>query len=816
MLHGSVHEVPIATGATEAPQIRRRLMRAPARTRWVATAGLQSLVLIAAAFAGGGAQEPDSSHSQQHAYSNRLIDSNDPYLLLHAHNPVEWYPWGPEAFAKAKRENRPIFLSIGYSTCYWCHVAERMIYANPQIAHLMNEWFVNVKVDREQRPDVDSIYMLATELMIGHGGWPNNVFLTPDLKPFYAGSYFPPSDDSFGRPGFPTILKSLHQAWTDHRQDVERQAAEVYEAMLKAQARPKVSMLVPANPQEWLAQARELFLSTYDATTGGLADGPTKFPHEPILNLLLADFAETRDPKLGQALTRTLDGMALGGIYDQLGGGFHRYSTESTWSIPHFEKMLYDNAQLLGIYAQAFQLTGSALYRQIAEQTAAYLARQMMSPAGGFYAAEDAEVAGREGASYVWTRREIVSVLGEADAAEFFKVYTLTPMPEQAGEELAEEQQVGVLRVRMPVPDTLRRVRRESIGQALAALAPSRAKLLAVRNRRPQPARDEKIIIAWNGIAIDALARSSSILNNPEYARLAAQAAEQIWKLAYQPAMRELKHQLFNGRAQTDGYLDDYALLGLGFLSVGEVTHDPVWRGRAAELAHALLAHFAQGDALGTTVAAKELPLAPAEQGDNTTPSGTSAAVQLLSGLRVATADPEFGYAAARALAPLSGQVQKYPLLWASAIAAANRYPLLSTAAGRIGAEPAPSSADHVRASASAVRREGTDELTVTIAVADGYHINANPASFAFLIPTRLTIDGVPDLKVLYPESTVIKPRFAVEGLKVYQGTVTLRATIPRQAAARNRAISPKLEVQACNEEVCLPPAALSLSVERP
>jgi uncharacterized protein len=824
MIEHPAHKLPITTGAADPWRIQPQLMRVVLRIVRMAAAALQSLALIAPAFAAGEAAGSDAALSKkQHAYTNRLIDSNDPYLLLHAHNPVDWYPWGPEAFAKAKRENRPIFVSIGYSTCYWCHVAERMIYSNPEIAKLMNEWFINVKVDREQRPDVDSIYMLATELMTGHGGWPNNVFLTPDLKPFYAGSYFPPSDDSFGRPGFPKILKSLHEAWTDHRQDVERQAGAIYAEILKAQDRPKVSMLTPSDPKDWLAQARELFLQGYDRDHGGLADGPTKFPHEPILDLLLADFAKTREPKLGEALTRTLDAMALGGIYDHLGGGFHRYSTESTWSIPHFEKMLYDNAQLLGIYAQAYRVTGIALYRQVAVQTAAYLSRQMMAPTGGFYAAEDAEVAGREGASYVWRRGEILSVLGAAGAVDFFKVYTLTPMPEPTGDELSEDKQPGVLRVRTPLVETLRRVRTKDIGEALAALVPARSKLLAARNQRPQPARDDKIIVAWNGMAIDALARSAVILNEPEYARFAAQAGEQIWKLAYQPAKRELRHEVFNGRAQTDGYLDDYALLGVGFLSLAEATHDPVWRDRASELARAMLRHFEQGGALITTLAAKDLLVAPLEQGDNTAPSGTSAAVQLLSHLRVATADAGFGQAAARALAPLSGEVQKYPLLWASAVAAVNQYPLQQASEARTGSMPAagnlpgqvPSSADQVRASASAASRVDRDEITVTIAVADGYHINANPASFDYLIPTRLSFGGVKGLQVDYPKPTVFKPRFASEGLKVYQGTVTLRATAPKGATTRGVAVNPTLDVQACNDEICLPPATLPLHIER-
>src|SRR5579859_5025768 len=283
--------------------------------------------------------------AKQHMYTNRLIDSNDPYLLLHAHNPVDWYPWGDEALARAKRENRPIFVSIGYSTCYWCHVAERLIYSDPAIAKLMNEWFVNIKVDREQRPDLDSIYLLATQTITGRGGWPNNVFLTPDLKPFYAGSYFPPADDVSGRPGFPTILKALHEAWVNRPKEVSDQAGKVYQAMLETREQTVAQPAASFEPADWLTQAREAFVQEHDPTYGGMGNGPAKFPRAPALSLLLADSAA---PQALQVLTQTLDAMALGGIHDHLGGGFHRYSTERTWSIPHFEKMLYDNAQLLG------------------------------------------------------------------------------------------------------------------------------------------------------------------------------------------------------------------------------------------------------------------------------------------------------------------------------------------------------------------------------------------------------------------------------------------------------------------------------------
>ncbi|WP_187435688.1 thioredoxin domain-containing protein [Bradyrhizobium hipponense] len=317
----------------------------------------------------------------QYEHTNKLIDSNDPYLLLHAHNPVDWYPWGPEAFAKAKSENKPIFLSIGYSTCFWCHVAERTIYSNPDIAKLMNRWFINVKVDSEERPDVDRIYMHAREIMTGGGGWPNNLFLTPDLKPFYAGSYFPPKDDPRAGPGFPTILAALNQAWASDRAKVLGVGENVTIALRRLQSAMSSQGTAPVDPGAWLTKARDKLLPQFDALQGGFADrGGTKFPNSPRLLLLLTDYQLNHTPGALSNVLATLDAVAFGGIHDQLAGCFHRYSTEPSWSVPHFEKMLYDNAQLRQLYSTAFQLTKKPLYQEIALETARYLARDMLAP----------------------------------------------------------------------------------------------------------------------------------------------------------------------------------------------------------------------------------------------------------------------------------------------------------------------------------------------------------------------------------------------------------------------------------------------------
>ena len=385
---------------------------------------------------------PVFAETPPEAHTNRLINSASPYLLQHAHNPVDWYPWGEEAIGKARKENKLIFLSIGFSTCYWCHVAERTIYSDPAIAALINQWFVNIKVDREERPDLDQTFMLARQALTGSGGWPNNLFLTPDLKPFFAGSYFPPEDQGDTN-GFPTILKLIHDDWQQSPAKIKEIGDQVQAALGRANdTGGKPTSVLKMMPADWLATARDQFLGQRDKVYGGLdGGGGTKFPQAPVLNLLLTDYRLNGTAESLQAVAETLNAMAFGGIHDHLGGGMHRYSTEPTWSVPHFEKMLYDNAQLIGLYADDYAITRQPLARDMAVDLAGYLARRMTAPEGGFYTAEDADIEGKEGETYLWTRAEIADVLGSADADRFFGLYELTPLPN-------EPNGPGVLRIR--------------------------------------------------------------------------------------------------------------------------------------------------------------------------------------------------------------------------------------------------------------------------------------------------------------------------------------------------------------------------------
>ena len=747
--------------------------------------------------------------------TNRLIHSADPYLLLHAHNPVDWYPWGPEAFAKARAENKPIFLSIGYSTCYWCHVAEKEIYSNPAIASLMNKWFVNVKVDREERPDVDRLYIIATEMLTDHGAWPNNLFLTPDLKPFYAGSYFPPKDGP-GGPGFPTILAAIHDLWEHHRAEkIDPAANEVFGALRKIEQAQTTRLEVPVTPGVWLGQATKSLLGRVDPVNGGFGDPKAgqKFPQAPALELLRAA-ATNGDAAASAALTRALEAMADGGIQDQLGGGFHRYATEPTWSVPHFEKMLYDNAQLLRLYADSKEPRDRAVARDIAT----YLMRDMTAPKGGFYTAQDAETNGIEGATYLWTRDTIEAVLGVPATSRFLETYELKAVPDQDG---------GVLRLRLSLDDTLKRTGAKDNTALLAALAPERAKLLAARDKRPQPARDDKIVASLNGLAIDAFARASVAFGEPALLGPAKAAADRLWSDAYDAKTGALKHQLFEGKAEGEGYLDDYAMLGDGLLSLAEATREAQWRTRAETLANALVARFLKQDGrLATGTSGDALPVALEDGEDSDVPSGASAALSLLTRLAALPQGTRFAAPAAAIATHLSGRIARAPAAWPSAIVALVAHPLgasalasaapvvvASTTAAGLGV---PSTANHVHASAAIVPGPGGDAITVTLHIDDGFHINAHQPTLDYLVPTDATFVGVIAEATSYPPSQMFKSAFAPDGIAVYEGDISLKATFPKGSLAGLTSLKGTVTAQACDRQTCLPPATLPVEVTLP
>ncbi len=760
-----------------------------------------------------------ADENTHYTYTNRLIDSANPYLLLHAHNPVDWYPWGAEAIDRARRENKPIFLSIGYSTCYWCHVAERTLFSRPEIATLMNAWFINIKVDREERPDIDAVYLLATQLITGSAaGWPNNVFLTPDLAPFYGGGYFPPDDDEFGHPGFPGILTELHQQWIDQPERLKQRGQGVLDVLRKQQSDAIAAHTREFDPTAWLRSSRAALLSRFDPVNGGMSSSTrqtTKFPQSPALLLMLRDYELKPTPETAAFLTVTLDAMAYGGIYDQLGGGFHRYATERTWSIPHFEKMLYDNAQLLTVYSRAWRLFGKPQYKRIAAQQRNWLVTQMMAPTGGFYTALDAAAERVEGASYIWSRSQIGYVLG-ADAQPFFDAYTLTALPEIYG--IPEpESAPSVLRA------ASKGVESGEVESRIARVESQRARLLQARSSRVQPGGDEKILVGLNGLAIDALIESDRVFGTREEIRFARRAATTLWQLAWDPKRRRLSHQIYRGQAKGAGFLDDYGLFGAGLLTVYQATHDDVWLQRARLVADAMLREFdparsgiLKSTPLSATSAADQgipLILTALEQGDDAYPSGISAAVQLLARLSATPNGKRYALDASRIARNVPGRPEQWPVL----IAAVNPLGARSPFAPAVAETPAASAsgtAAHVRARGLLRRGREHDEVVVVLAIEAGFHINANPASFDFLVPTSVKILGVNAVEMEYPPAQPFKSDFAPDVLQVYAGTVTIVARVQRGLLDRVHPLRATVEAQACTQSICLPPSRIALTID--
>jgi len=511
---------------------------------------------------------------------NRLIGEKSPYLLQHAYNPVDWRPWGDEAFAIARREGKPIFLSIGYSTCHWCHVMERESFEDDSVAALLNRWFVPIKVDREERPDVDRVYMTAMQAMGMGGGWPLNVFLTPELKPFFGGTYFPPHG-AFGRPGLTEVLPRIHEAWTSQRADLENTGDRVEEAL--------ASLNRPDHPaaaiDSLIERAFRELSASYDAQHGGFGSQP-KFPSTVNLDFLLRVAA--RDPARREAavgmVAHQLDAMRAGGIHDQVGGGFHRYSTDSVWLVPHFEKMLYDQALIARAYLEAFQLTGRPAYAATARDVFEYVARDLTSPEGAFDSAEDADSEGEEGKFYVWTRAELGRVLGADDARIVAERYGVT----DAGN---FEHGTSILHEARTIEEVAAAHGR-SAPEVERRLDAARARLLEARSRRPRPHRDDKVITAWNGLMIATLAQGARVLDEPEYARRATRAAEFVWQRLGEGERGGLRRRWREGEAAQAGQLDDYAYYVHGLIELYAATFEPRWLERAVTLTQMQIARF--------------------------------------------------------------------------------------------------------------------------------------------------------------------------------------------------------------------------------
>jgi uncharacterized protein YyaL (SSP411 family) len=582
--------------------------------------------------------------------ANRLLAETSPYLRQHAHNPVDWFPWGDAALQKARELDRPIFLSIGYSACHWCHVMERESFEDADVAAILNEHFVSIKVDREERPDLDQIYMTAVQLMTRHGGWPMSVFLTPDLQPFYGGTYFPPAD-RHGLPSFRRVLLAIVEAWTKRRAELVAQAQDLTRHV-------QDSMQVDAQPGELddtLLRTAEHYLErAFDSTHGGFGGAP-KFPHPMDLRLLLRLWKRFGDEDALNIATATLDHMARGGLYDHLGGGFHRYSTDARWLVPHFEKMLYDNALLTVTYLEAFQATGNSLYREVVEQTLAYVGREMTSPEGAFYSTQDADSEGVEGKFFVWSRAEVEEVLGRDEAELFCGVYDVTPEGNWEEHNIlhrdrSDEQEARLLK--LPVDELRRR------------LDASRHKLFQTRERRVKPGLDDKVLTSWNALMIAAFAKAGQALDNPQFIERAAAAADFLLTRMRTSDGRLYRTTRTGDQPRLNGYLEDYAYLIDALVSLYEATFDPRWIADARRLASVLFEQFwdeAGGGFFYTATDHEQLISRGKDPHDNATPSGNAMAVTGLLRLGALTGDRETLDKAERTLKLFREQMSQLP-----------------------------------------------------------------------------------------------------------------------------------------------------------
>jgi uncharacterized protein len=582
--------------------------------------------------------------------TNRLADEASPYLLQHKHNPVDWFPWGNEAFTKAHAENKPILLSVGYSACHWCHVMAHESFEDEATAQFMNEHFVNIKVDREERPDVDSIYMNAVQAMTGQGGWPMTVVMTADGKPFFGGTYFPP-DDRYGRPSFKRVLSGLADAWKNRRSEVEESANTMKQYLSKLSSLSDSGELA----QDILAEALTNLSKTFDAQHGGFGSAP-KFPPHSALRLLLCH----TDDVSQQMAHITLEKMALGGIYDQLGGGFARYSVDAIWLVPHFEKMLYDNAQLVQRYTEGFAKTQNLLYKKVIEETLAFVQRELMSPEGGFYSALDADSEGEEGKFYVWKEEAFTDLLGD-DAALAKRYFGVSSPGNFEGYSILE---------RSFPEEAIRQHFNLTQEQLDSKLSSIKEKLFNARSKRIRPGLDDKILTSWNSLMLTAFAEAGRVLNRQDYINVAVRNASFIRDNLFSDG--RLKHSYKNGVAKIHGLLEDYAYFGLALVSLYRATFDSQWLLLSLEIAQTITKHFSDdaGGFFSTADDAETLIVRPKNFFDSPMPSENAATVELLLILSRYTDNRTWETLATNTLKTMTEAMRKQPNGFASLLCA--------------------------------------------------------------------------------------------------------------------------------------------------
>jgi uncharacterized protein YyaL (SSP411 family) len=730
-------------------------------------------------------------------YTNRLILENSPYLIQHAHNPVNWYSWGAEAFAKARAENKPIFLSIGYSTCHWCHVMERESFDNEEIANYLNKNFISIKVDREQRPDVDSYYMTGVMLIAGQGGWPMSNFLMPDGRPFYGGTYFP-SDP------FIQLLERISSLWKSKREEIDVSANRLTAEIAKITSSKSIVKKIDRHVIDNAINAINAIKGGYDDHKGGFTPAP-KFPNEPSLFLLLRQMQRGTDASVIKALKHTLNAMAQGGIYDQVGGGFHRYSTDNNWLIPHFEKMLYNQGQLARVYLQAYQLTEELLYKRVVVQTLDYLLGEMKGPEGGFYSATDADSEGEEGLFFVWKEAEIHSVLPVDLAKLAIDLFSVSKTGNFEGR--------NILNLPLALNDYAK-LHQMELPELFRQVDKIRKLLWLSREKKLHPLRDDKIVTAWNGMVISALTEAADVLNQSNYLEVAKQTAEFIWQNNRMESGRLFRAYL-NGTASVVAVQEDYAYFAEALLRLYDVTGDYAWLQKARVLVDIMLEDFWDKQQGGFFMAGQS-KIAPQmhrlkEVHDGAMPSGNSMAVRVLAELYVRTGDEIYIDKALATVAAFSEQIIANPAAYAYLLLGVDQ--LLDGETGDIQYAARGVVTAHAKLEAAG---DNSFSLNIDLKLKPGWHINAHKPLQKDLIATEIILSdkakGWQLESIIYPEPLLKKMKFQQSVLALYEGKVQLIGRVERESSD-NSLLPIVITLQACNDQHCLAPEKLQLNI---
>lgn len=724
-------------------------------------------------------------------YINRLIDEDSPYLMQHAHNPVDWHAWGDEAFEKAKAENKPIFLSIGYSTCHWCHVMARESFDSEEIAEILNKYFVSIKVDREQQPDVDEIYMTGVQIVSGRGGWPMSSFITPEGKPFFGATYFPPQQ-------FMQLLQRVNNIWQKDearlREDADKISQQI-DKLLRLSQKSELS-------ENAIESAVRMALKNYDAKHGGFSSAP-KFPNESTLLFLLDQWRREDIGTLPDAIRHTLQEMASGGIYDQVGGGFHRYSTDTQWLVPHFEKMLYNQAMLSRVYGEAYQLTGEHYFSTISRETLDYVLRDMRDENGCFYSATDADSEGEEGVFFVWTPKQLLDALGEKDALWVMALYGVT--------EQGNFEDANILHLSQNYSQFAKK-RNETIESVGKRLSEIKQKLYIEREKKVHPLRDEKIITAWNAMLITALAEGEKNLGVKEYLDAGEKCAEFLYKNHWDKDKKQLWRIGWKNKTNTLATQEDFAYFIEAMIALFDRTENVLWLSRARLLTEQMIVEFwdeEQGGFYFSSMYSDSKLISRAKStGDGAIPSGGSVALTVLEKLWSRTGEFDYQKHYKETLASMSSSINRYPLGASYSLRAID-----SSKRGESG-NNIYMAEGHIKVTLSAHKLSDVGRFSITMNMDDGWHINADKLTTKELISTKIVADNV-NWKIdslVFPETENIQMSFLPAPLAVFQGKIVIEGRVTT-LAENSVPIRLELTLQACEKGHCLAPETRVLTV---